>query len=249
MRSSARERSRTTSPCSPARRRTRTPKAIARPTRKSRSSTFSARTGLADGPGCVYPASVLTLADQLATATLTWRAYVEDLPPAGSSAGTTGPTGRPAPTGPTGPTRATRADAGGGHREGRAGTASQLRSPTRRRPPKAPPAVPIPRSGRWTRRLRPAQTDPYTGFRNPFVYFDSLLGGGACAADDLGLEGLAGDLADAAQHACPRAGSRRPAAMTARPRDARQRSPGRTRLAPGGGRSHRRRDGVARMRS
>jgi hypothetical protein len=39
----------------------------------------------------------------------------------------------------------------------------------------------------------------YLGFRNPFVYFHSLLDGGACASGDVDLGALAGDLAQPAQ--------------------------------------------------
>jgi hypothetical protein len=35
--------------------------------------------GRLDGPGCVYPVSVLTLADQLTSTRHQWRAYIEDL--------------------------------------------------------------------------------------------------------------------------------------------------------------------------
>jgi hypothetical protein len=41
----------------------------------------------------------------------------------------------------------------------------------------------------------PAPSDPYLTFRNPFVYFHSLLDGGACASDDVDLDRLQGDLA------------------------------------------------------
>jgi hypothetical protein len=41
----------------------------------------------------------------------------------------------------------------------------------------------------------PAPGDPYLTFRNPFVYFHSLLDGGACASGDVDLSRLQGDLA------------------------------------------------------
>lgn len=37
--------------------------------------------GLATGSGCLYPASVQTLADQVQTAALSWRAYLQDMAP------------------------------------------------------------------------------------------------------------------------------------------------------------------------
>ncbi len=41
-----------------------------------------------------------------------------------------------------------------------------------------------------------ASTGTYATFRNPFVYFDAIAGSPACAANDVGLEGLKADLAD-----------------------------------------------------
>ena len=42
-----------------------------------------------------------------------------------------------------------------------------------------------------------ASSGPYATFRNPFVYFDSVIDSPACAADDVGLASLKGDLASA----------------------------------------------------
>jgi hypothetical protein len=42
-----------------------------------------------------------------------------------------------------------------------------------------------------------ASTGPYATFRNPFVYFGSIVGSSTCAVDDVGLESLKRDLADA----------------------------------------------------
>ncbi len=42
-----------------------------------------------------------------------------------------------------------------------------------------------------------ASSGAYATFRNPFVYFDSILDTPECAADDVGLAGLKGDLASA----------------------------------------------------
>ncbi len=41
--------------------------------------TVNATTGLAEGVGCVYPAAVKTLADELTAGSLTWKAYVQDM--------------------------------------------------------------------------------------------------------------------------------------------------------------------------
>ncbi|HSZ15206.1 MAG TPA: alkaline phosphatase family protein [Solirubrobacteraceae bacterium] len=42
-----------------------------------------------------------------------------------------------------------------------------------------------------------ASSGAYATFRNPFVYFDSIAGSPECAADDIGLASLKGDLASA----------------------------------------------------
>jgi hypothetical protein len=42
-----------------------------------------------------------------------------------------------------------------------------------------------------------SSSGPYATFRNPFVYFASITGSPQCAADDVGLDKLAGDLASA----------------------------------------------------
>jgi phosphatidylinositol-3-phosphatase len=44
--------------------------------------TVSAKTGLAEGVGCVYPRAVQTLADEVTAAGLTWKAYVQGMDPA-----------------------------------------------------------------------------------------------------------------------------------------------------------------------
>jgi hypothetical protein len=46
--------------------------------------TIDQTSGLAAGTGCVYPHGVQTLADQVATAGLTWRAYMQNMSPAGT---------------------------------------------------------------------------------------------------------------------------------------------------------------------
>ena len=93
------------------------------------------------GGECLYPSAVATLADQVAAAGGTWRAYVEGV-----------------------------------------GT------PCRR--PDVGAADP------WT---TPSSPDGYLTARNPFVYFGSLVDGGACATADVGLDGLGADLADPAR--------------------------------------------------
>ncbi|HLH14565.1 MAG TPA: alkaline phosphatase family protein [Solirubrobacteraceae bacterium] len=96
------------------------------------------------GDGCVYPASVQTLPDQLQSRRLSWRAYVQGIDEPGASAGACA---HPA-LGAADP------------------TAEQA-----------------------------ASTGAYATFRNPFVYFASIVDSPSCAQDDVGLASLAGDLA------------------------------------------------------
>jgi len=98
--------------------------------------------GQAVGNGCVYPASVKTLPDQLTRSGRTWKAYQEDM---GNS-----------PTAPA----------------------------TCRHP--AVNAVDDTQKARIG--------DQYAARHNPFVYFHSIIDSASCAADDVALTRLAGDL-------------------------------------------------------
>jgi hypothetical protein len=116
--------------------------------------TIDAASGLASGVGCVYPKATQTLADELTTGGLTWKAYVEGMneaaPAAGAPTAAASPSGAPATT----------------CRHPALGAADPSQAPGH----------------------------AYQGFRNPFVYFDSLLEGGACTADDVDASELATDL-------------------------------------------------------
>src|SRR5581483_5617482 len=96
--------------------------------------------GQAVGQGCVYPATVQTLADQLAAKGLTWKGYLEDM-------------GTP------------------------------CRHPARN-------------SQDDTQQAKVG--DQYAARHNPFVYFHSIIDTPACAANDVPLDRLAGDLASVA---------------------------------------------------
>jgi phosphatidylinositol-3-phosphatase len=109
--------------------------------------TSSGSEGLASGTGCVYPASVQSLAGEVTTAGLTWRGYAQDM------------------------TSTT------------AGTADACVHPM------LGEAAPTP---------APVAGQDYAAFRNPFVFFDSLLENGACVSDDVDLTRLGPDLANPA---------------------------------------------------
>ncbi len=116
--------------------------------------SVSAANGLAEGVGCVYPAAVKTLADELTAGGLTWKAYVQGMEE-------------------TTPSAAAQPAAG----------AVTCRHPE---------------LGATDPNNTAVAGDPYLTFRNPFVYFDSLLAGGACASDDVNFSQLLGDLASSA---------------------------------------------------
>jgi hypothetical protein len=98
--------------------------------------------GQAIGDGCIFPAATLTVADQLASAGKTWKAYVEGVANAASQT-------------------------------------TSCRHPT---------------IGDQDPNSAPASGDAYQTWRNPFVYFHSLLDGGGCAQDDVGLDQFGTDL-------------------------------------------------------
>ena len=128
-------------------------------------------TGGADGQtlgqGCVYPASTGTLAGQLLDKHLTWKAYVEGMGEGASS--------------PASPTTCAHPQAG---------AADPTISPT----PPATPTTVGPLASRVPTAYQAMAGMAYATFRNPFVYFDSVIDGAACAADDVGLDQLTPDL-------------------------------------------------------
>jgi hypothetical protein len=161
--------------------------------------TVNATTGLAEGVGCVYPSEVKTLANELSDANLTWKAYVQDMdqgaptpteaggasgattPGAAAASGTSSATGTSTSTGIPSATSTPDSPA----TPPTSGTAAPASSVTCRRP----------ELGATDPNHTPAPGDPYLTYRNPFVYFDSLLGEGACASNDVDLSQLQASLA------------------------------------------------------
>ncbi|HEX3831371.1 MAG TPA: hypothetical protein VHW04_05330 [Solirubrobacteraceae bacterium] len=132
------------------------------------------------GDGCLYPQSAQTLPDQLAAAGLGWRAYVQGIgektpSQTTSSSSTTSTTTTPATTTTSGTTTSSTSAAG-------------------------PPAVPAgqscphPAFGGADPYQSASAGAPYATWRNPFVYFRSVLIGGKCASGDVGVDHLATDL-------------------------------------------------------
>jgi phosphatidylinositol-3-phosphatase len=123
--------------------------------------------GLTQGLGCVYPKTVQTLADQLSGADLTWRAYLQDMAPT-QPASADSTTSSSTTTTPASTVNSSEANSG----------------PTCRHPA----------LGSSEPSIVPAQGSDYLGYRNPFVYFDSLLQSGACTNEDVDLNQLQPDL-------------------------------------------------------
>jgi hypothetical protein len=137
--------------------------------------------GLAEGVGCVYPQAVQTLPDELTAAGLTWKAYVQGMESGETGAIAPESTPSPAPSPSVGaPATATGPVPGAGAPSQPAAAGASCRHPE---PGAADP----------NHAATPG--DPYLTFRNPFVYFHSLLDGGACASDDVDLNRLQNDLA------------------------------------------------------
>ncbi len=139
--------------------------------------------GQYSGQGCIYPKEAQTVGEQLAAKGLTWKVYAEGLgdvsgggvqPQAGASKARVG--GSEAESG------GSKAESGGSISA--AGASS---------------AVPCwhPEFGAADPTSRAPQGDTFATFRDPFTYFDGVLHSPACTHDDVGIEGLAGDLKSA----------------------------------------------------
>jgi hypothetical protein len=127
--------------------------------------TINATRGLAEGVGCVYPTAVKTLADELTAGSLTWKAYVQGME---TSA----------------PANSSGAAPAGSATPGVDAQSQPTTGVTCRRP----------ELGAVDPNHAPVPGDPYITYRNPFVYFDSLLSEGACASNDMDLSQLQASL-------------------------------------------------------
>lgn len=157
--------------------------------------------GLTEGVGCIYPAAAKTLADQAGEAALTWKAYVQDVVSGETSATftqtttttTTSTTGSDTTTSATttstaGSDTTTSAETAAGQATSTAAASAGAASTQACRHPAVGGSEPA---------QTPVAGAGYLLYRNPFVFFDSLLESGACGADDVGLAALKPDLAEA----------------------------------------------------
>jgi hypothetical protein len=157
--------------------------------------TVNATTGLAEGVGCVYPATVKTLADELTAGSLTWKAYVQDMEasaPAGSSG--VAPTAG-AQSGTTTGTSTTPSSSAPSDTGSTPGTAGATSGTSAQPQPTTGVTCRRPELGATDPNHTPVPGDPYLTYRNPFVYFDSLLSEGACTTGDVDLSQLQASLA------------------------------------------------------
>ncbi|HXC45752.1 MAG TPA: hypothetical protein VNU24_04035 [Solirubrobacteraceae bacterium] len=154
--------------------------------------TLNATTGLAEGVGCVYPATVKTLADELTAGSLTWKAYVQGMEASTLSAGAQ--SGASATQGADSP--GATSQAGTPSAPQMSGSVSATGTPPGGQT-QPTTAVTCRRPGLGTPdpNHTPAPGEPYLTYRNPFVYFDSLLSEGACASNDVDLSQLRASLA------------------------------------------------------
>lgn len=143
------------------------------------------------GRGCLYPGSASTLADQLANAGLQWRAYVQGIGEKPSSQTTSSSTATTSTTS----TAATSTTSTAAISTTSTGTTSAT-STTPNGAPAVPASQPCPHPafGGDDPYQSASVGAPYATWRNPFVYFRSVLTGGQCASSDVGLHRLATDL-------------------------------------------------------
>jgi hypothetical protein len=132
------------------------------------------------GQGCVYPASTETVAGQLSAKHLTWRVYAE-----GAGGATEGVGGAAEGAGRAGGV----AQVGGGCTHPALGSADPTVNQT------SPVASSAPGVAAQTpSAYEAAAGSAYTTFRNPFLYFHSVIDGAACVANDVSIGQLASDL-------------------------------------------------------
>ncbi len=150
------------------------------------------------GRGCVYPSTTATLPGQLIAKHLTWKAYVEGIDEGGSTpAACAHPalgTSDPSAGGAAGTTADGADGAAGGSADGSSGAAGGAGGAAGGAGGAAGGAGGV--SGG-----EGAAGPGYQTWRNPFVYFQSIAGSPACAADDVGMNALKGDLASTAKTA------------------------------------------------
>jgi phosphatidylinositol-3-phosphatase len=138
--------------------------------------------GQVTGDGCVYPTPALSIADQLTATGQTWKAYVE-----GMASG-------PAATSPSTTTSTTTTNTSSASATAPASTTTSPSTTTSGAPPDTSPTCRHPALGSPDADQAPRAGDPYVTWRNPFVYFTSIVSGTTCTTQDVDLSQLTADL-------------------------------------------------------
>lgn len=150
------------------------------------------------GQGCIYPKEASTVGEQLAAKGLTWKVYAEglgDVPGvesraaasrSGAGASLTIEARRSSDS------NASTSEAGGSSGAVASGASGSSGAG-------APKAIACwhPEFGAPDPTSQAPQGDTFATFRDPFSYFDGVLHSPECTHDDVGIEGLAGDLKSA----------------------------------------------------
>jgi hypothetical protein len=131
------------------------------------------------GDGCIYPKEAQTVGEQLAAKGLAWKVYAEGLGDV--------PGGGVGPQAGASRSRAGESKSEAGVSISAAGGAGGSKSI----------ACWHPEFGAADTTSQAPQGDTFATFRDPFTYFDGVLHSPECAHDDVGIEGLAGDLKSA----------------------------------------------------
>jgi hypothetical protein len=128
------------------------------------------------GDGCIYPKEAQTVGEQLTARGLTWKVYAEGL--------------GDVPGGGVGPQAGASRSRPGESKAEAGGSISGAG---------APKAIACwhPEFGALDTTSQAPQGDTFATFRDPFTYFDGVLHSPECTHDDVGIEGLAGDLKSA----------------------------------------------------
>ncbi|MGB9183869.1 MAG: alkaline phosphatase family protein [Solirubrobacteraceae bacterium] len=138
--------------------------------------------GQVTGDGCVYPTATVSIADQLTATGQTWKAYIE-----GMASG-------PAATSPSTTTSTTATNTSSATTTAPASTTTSPGTTTSGAPPDTSPTCRYPALGGPDPDQAPRAGDPYVTWRNPFVYFTSIVSGTSCNTQDVDLSQLTADL-------------------------------------------------------
>jgi phosphatidylinositol-3-phosphatase len=135
------------------------------------------------GQGCIYPKEAQTVGEQLTAKGLTWKVYAEGLGDVSGGVAAPGGSGSSGAAAPGG------SGSSGAAAPGASGFSGAS----------APKAIACwhPEFGAADPTSQAPQGDTFATFRDPFTYFDGVLHSPECTHDDVGIEGLAGDLKSA----------------------------------------------------